>query len=235
LCTGTLRCTCAVPPNTTADGVVVEGYEYQRYDPNASPYWDPLRLPGQYHDEETDLNQNWNRFYEPGTGRYLEPEPILLFSNHQAMLAERSTPLPVYSYAGNNPIRDIDSDGLLFWSPPGDTQAQSGINSALNSDDPAVRSAAETIANDPGGYMIVQSTDSMDPTTPLGTHGGGVNLEADGDWQIIVSPNLANMESGLSSDEVFQHEILGSYYRIYDGSDPDWAHVRATKSVGPCY
>ena len=31
-----------------------------------------LRFPGQYYDAETGLSQNWNRDYDPLTGRYIE-------------------------------------------------------------------------------------------------------------------------------------------------------------------
>jgi hypothetical protein len=46
----------------------MEKYEYLRYQNTASPYWTPLRFPGQYYDFETDLAQNWNRFYDFGIG-----------------------------------------------------------------------------------------------------------------------------------------------------------------------
>jgi len=61
----------------TYTGVVLAGYEYQRYQAGAQPFWTPFRFPGQYHDAETDLFQNWNRFYDPAIGRHLEPEPLL--------------------------------------------------------------------------------------------------------------------------------------------------------------
>ncbi|WP_328342234.1 DUF6531 domain-containing protein [Streptomyces violaceus] len=36
----------------------------------------PLRFPGQYHDEETDLHYNHFRYYEPETARYQSPDPL---------------------------------------------------------------------------------------------------------------------------------------------------------------
>ncbi len=35
-----------------------------------------LRFPGQYYQAETGLNQNWNRDYDPLTGKYVESDPI---------------------------------------------------------------------------------------------------------------------------------------------------------------
>ncbi|MFC0037277.1 RHS repeat-associated core domain-containing protein [Actinomadura rayongensis] len=36
----------------------------------------PLRFPGQYHDAETRLNYNHNRYFDPSTGRYLSRDPL---------------------------------------------------------------------------------------------------------------------------------------------------------------
>ncbi|MEV0639675.1 RHS repeat-associated core domain-containing protein [Streptomyces sp. NPDC050619] len=36
----------------------------------------PLRFPGQYFDDETGLHYNVHRYYEPGTARYLSPDPL---------------------------------------------------------------------------------------------------------------------------------------------------------------
>jgi RHS repeat-associated protein len=35
-----------------------------------------LRFPGQHHDVETGLHQNWHRDYDPRVGRYIESDPI---------------------------------------------------------------------------------------------------------------------------------------------------------------
>jgi RHS repeat-associated protein len=36
----------------------------------------PLRFPGQYHDPETGLHYNQQRYYDPVTGSYLTPDPL---------------------------------------------------------------------------------------------------------------------------------------------------------------
>ncbi|QSQ24501.1 hypothetical protein JY651_05985 [Pyxidicoccus parkwayensis] len=84
-------------------GAVVEGYEYQRYQSGAQPFWTPLRFPGHYYDAETELHENWNRYYDPSIGQYLQPE---------SMLARKSAALPAYSYALNNPLFYLDDTGL---------------------------------------------------------------------------------------------------------------------------
>jgi RHS repeat-associated protein len=43
-------------------------------------FWDgassPLRFPGQYHDAETGLHYNCQRYYDPATARYASPDPL---------------------------------------------------------------------------------------------------------------------------------------------------------------
>ncbi len=87
------------------NGVVVAGWEYRHYEAGTAPRWTPLRFPGQYVDAESGLFENWNRFYEPATGRYMAADPIALASD--AVVPE------VYGYALNNPIRLADPSGLL--------------------------------------------------------------------------------------------------------------------------
>ena len=62
-----------------------------------------LRYPGQYYDEETGLHYNWNRYYDPNTGRYLTPDPIGLAGG-----------LNPYLYGAANPLKFIDPWGLDF-------------------------------------------------------------------------------------------------------------------------
>ena len=62
-----------------------------------------LRFPGQYWDEETNLHYNWNRYYDPNSGRYVSKDPlgILKGRNH------------LFAYSQNNSINWIDPYGLL--------------------------------------------------------------------------------------------------------------------------
>jgi RHS repeat-associated protein len=60
----------------------------------------PWRWPGQYADQETGLHYNRFRYYDPGLGNYLSPDPISL-----------SGGLALYSYCGD-PLGFIDPFGL---------------------------------------------------------------------------------------------------------------------------
>jgi RHS repeat-associated protein len=60
-----------------------------------------LRLAGQYQDEETGLYYNWNRYYDPVTGRYISADPIGLNGG-----------MNLYAYVQNDPVNVTDSHGL---------------------------------------------------------------------------------------------------------------------------
>ena len=68
----------------------------------ASTIENNLRLPGQYYDRETGLYYNYARDYDPGTGRYIETDPIGLAGG-----------MSLYAYVGGDPISRIDPLGLF--------------------------------------------------------------------------------------------------------------------------
>ncbi|WP_255651642.1 RHS repeat-associated core domain-containing protein [Corallococcus sp. AS-1-12] len=61
-----------------------------------------MRFMGHYYDAETDLFENWNRYYDPSIGRYLQPEP---------MLGRGPSALPAYAYALSSPMFYVDPNG----------------------------------------------------------------------------------------------------------------------------
>ena len=60
-----------------------------------------MRFPGQYHDEESGLHQNFYRSYDPETGRYLKRDPIGIEGG-----------VNTYIYVLSNPTIYIDPLGL---------------------------------------------------------------------------------------------------------------------------
>ncbi|WP_241086458.1 RHS repeat domain-containing protein [Candidatus Vondammii sp. HM_W22] len=88
----------------TRSGGVVWSARYQAFgevDILVEEVENNLRMPGQYFDKETGLYQNYFRTYDPGTGRYLESDPIGLEGG-----------LNTYLYVNANPLRFTDPRGL---------------------------------------------------------------------------------------------------------------------------
>jgi RHS repeat-associated protein len=63
---------------------------------------------GAYHDAETGLFYNWNRYYDPRIGRYITSDPIGIDGG-----------LNTYLYANASPLRFTDPMGLAPLCPPG--------------------------------------------------------------------------------------------------------------------
>jgi RHS repeat-associated protein len=61
-----------------------------------------LRYPGQYFDEESNLNYNYFRTYQASQGRYTQSDPIGLDGGWSR-----------FAYVENNPLSFIDPDGLM--------------------------------------------------------------------------------------------------------------------------
>ncbi len=67
-----------------------------------SEFRNPLRFPGQYNDVESDMNNNYHRYYDFNLGRYISSDPIGLKGG-----------LNTYAYADSSPIISFDELGLV--------------------------------------------------------------------------------------------------------------------------
>lgn len=81
----------------------------------------PLRFSGQYEDQETGLHQNYFRYYNPKIGRYITKDPIGL-----------SGGINVYAYVSSNPLRYIDTLGLIAGCSEVSCQKKPGTEDILD-------------------------------------------------------------------------------------------------------
>lgn len=71
-------------------------------EPAQGPVTFNLRMPGQYRDAETGYHYNMARYYDPRTGRYLQPDP-----------AGEAGGLSAYTYADGDPVNRVDPTGWV--------------------------------------------------------------------------------------------------------------------------
>ena len=89
-----------------------------------------LRFPGQYFDNETALNQNWNRDYDPTIGRYIQGEGFDVGDIQGERNGENS-----YTYVDSGPIIEIDPFGLykVFARLPAPSTEMAALLSCIES------------------------------------------------------------------------------------------------------
>lgn len=79
----------------------------QNPDGDANQFVFNMRFPGQRYDSVSGMNYNMHRDYEPGTGRYVESDPIGLRGG-----------MSTYGYALQNPASTIDPSGFAAYLVP---------------------------------------------------------------------------------------------------------------------
>ncbi|EHH3296983.1 RHS repeat protein [Salmonella enterica] len=128
---------------TAADGTLVWAGYIRGFGENAADisnsgayFYQPLRLPGQYFDDETGLHYNLFRYYAPECGRFVSQDPIGLRGG-----------INLYSYAPN-PLSYIDPLGLSPVSPKTVLFSQDSIN-AVFEDGRNVNGLIHRLINDP--------------------------------------------------------------------------------------
>jgi RHS repeat-associated protein len=98
----------------------------------------PLAFPGQYQDEETGLNYNLSRFYDPWTAAYISPDPLGLWGSENP-----------HRYVGN-PLAWIDPLGLAAYKIVAENDA--GRFGDLNPGKPGDGLEAHHMPQDALGY-----------------------------------------------------------------------------------
>jgi RHS repeat-associated protein len=139
-----------------------------------------LRFPGQYADQETGLHYNWNRYYDPKSGRYISSDPIGLRGG-----------VNTYTYVGGNPIGRIDPFGLVW-----QFSQSTGQWSYVDDQTGAVTPIGPGYSGNGNGRNnpAMQSTPNVGPT-PQGTYNIGA-----GHYSPNTGPNTMNLTPQPGTD-----------------------------------
>jgi len=190
----------------------------------------PLRFQGQYFDAETGLHYNRHRYYNPGTGRFLTPDPIKLAGG-----------LNNYQYVPN-PTGWVDPLGLV--------SAAADCPKKIDTSDYQTRKDLRTDVYDakrPDGRHATKHTNAQSAEQARSLSlGRGTR---DGKPEASYLPDIANNVSGFEKQaayaavregNVFDHG--GSRYMFYRSNTPvgynngdltHWVRIELTKAGEP--
>lgn len=199
-------------------------------------FYNDLRLPGQILESGTTFYSNGFRDYDPGTGRYLESDPIGLRGG-----------INTYAFVGSNPISRRDPYGLKI-SINGSPSDYNTATAYLQRD-PGMAQIIQDLNNSSTTYNIQyinDGNDAYDPTTntifwdpnsALRTTCGGTQTPALGlghemahadasFWDQLIGwipwPNYDNLEERrvITGPETNAAQTLGEAVRTNHGGIP---------------
>jgi RHS repeat-associated protein len=143
-----------------------------------------LRFPGQYYDQETGLHYNWNRYYDPRTGRYITSDPIGLLGG-----------INTYAYVGSNPLVRTDVFGLDWtYDTSTGTISQTDANGNVTNSWPAGSGPWGNGQSPPGDYTLPSPPVPVPPSHP----NQASYCDASGNcWWQPITPNFPTNRTGL--------------------------------------
>lgn len=83
---------------------------YEITDPNHYAHQNPFRYRGYYYDAESGLYYLQSRYYDPVTGRFVNPDTIGVVTASEMSVTDKN----LYAYCDNNPVSRVDVDGE-YW------------------------------------------------------------------------------------------------------------------------
>ena len=153
----------------------------------------PLRYVSQYYDEDSGLSYHGLRWFDPGSGRFLSPDPAGIADAVQGLPA--ALRLDLYAYAGGQPEEFFDPDGaarIRFFA----------ITTSANGKDLNTNSEGFVRAR---WAFIVDNIQAGIATSPLGQkqneyarNGTGLLVDVSGNF---ISGSTAAAWSGAGSQE----------------------------------
>ncbi len=180
-----------------------------------------LRLPGQYFDQETELQYNYFRDYDPTIGRYIQPDPIGLAGG-----------VNTYSYVANNPLGFIDPQGLLFGGridageSYGESAAQYWADRAVQTGNPLYHVA--------GALAALWTPDTSDATTATLVCGAGAGRYfARPFWQYYPAENAAYTSGWLTRGWGWKPRYTSGPDAARNLSLPPWNPGTGVRPVNP--
>ncbi len=163
-----------------------------------------LRFPGQYRDEETGLNYNYFRYYDPSTGAYASADPLGLApaANHHAYVT--------------NPLDAVDPWGLSPYKPgakenlsPTDRASYDNLRAAVD------RSASRTPAQIRAGLSPEQiAAGKREPYLQSMFAGSEIEKGAANDPAVLGDPNITHLGTSSPGQQVPDFKIGSGGYGV---------------------